>query len=345
MIDDRSTANVARAGEIARRLLGRDLKAVSAASGGRNSRVYRVMSANGESFALKLYPPVSTDSADRRATEVRALTLFEEAGIKPVPRLVATDAQANCSLLSWIPGEPLDTVESGDLAGAVEFITAVHAAKSHPLAAAQCGAVESCLSGREVRRQIERRIADLAALDDEPALHAFLADKVQPEWQRYLALAKSRASRAGVDLEVDLTRRFQTLAPSDFGFHNALRLVNGSLAFVDFEYFGWDDPVKLSADLLLHPATPLELSARLWLRKELGAVYADDPHFDARLEALFPLYAIRWTLILLNEYIPRNWRRRVLAGEMDSWAAAKSRQLDRARGFLASLPTWLALAS
>jgi len=41
-------------------------------------------------------------------------------------------------------------------------------------------------------------------------------------------------------------------------------------------------------------------------------------------------------LILLNEFIPDRWRRRVLAGATESWAEAKARQLMLARGLLAS---------
>ena len=51
-----------------------------------------------------------------------------------------------------------------------------------------------------------------------------------------------------------------------------------------------------------------------------------------------PLFGLRWVLILLNEFIPERWQRRVLAGDTGSWAEAKARQLSRAREFLAALP-------
>ena len=328
--------------DVAERLLGQHVTAVPLTSAGRNSRIYRVTCATGERFALKLYPPISTETVDRRAAELKALTLLEEVGIKPVPRLIATDERSNCSVLSWIDGEPPDEVTPADLASAIAFLASVHAARHHSWASEQSRAVESCLSVRELRRQVEQRLHDLVAIEGEPDLSSFLEQTVRPTWQRSVGRAESRASQAGIQLDVDLPRCLQTLAPSDFGFHNALRLANGSLAFVDFEYFGWDDPVKLTADLLLHPATALEAWARDQLRSGLGAVYADDLRFDVRLATLLPLFAVRWTLIMLNEFMPRGWRRRVLAGEKDSWAAAKARQLERARAFLASSAMWLA---
>ena len=93
------------------------------------------------------------------------------------------------------------------------------------------------------------------------------------------------------------------MVPSDFGFHNSLRQFDGSLAFFDFEYFGWDDPVKLTADVLLHPGTTLKPQLRSRFRVAAGEIYGNDPSFHKRLEALFPLIGLRWVLILLNEFL------------------------------------------
>ena len=62
-----------------------------------------------------------------------------------------------------------------------------------------------------------------------------------------------------------------------------------------------------------------------------------DPAFAARLAAYLPLFGLRWVLIILNEFIPERWQRRVLAGAAGSWADAKSWQLARAREFLAAI--------
>jgi hypothetical protein len=67
-------------------------------------------------------------------------------------------------------------------------------------------------------------------------------------------------------------------------------------------------------------------------------LYGGDPAFAYRLSAYLPLFGLRWVLILLNEFIPERWQRRVLAGETGSWNGVKARQLASAREFLASLP-------
>jgi hypothetical protein len=108
------------------------------------------------------------------------------------------------------------------------------------------------------------------------------------------------------------------------------------LAFVDFEYFGWDDPVKLTADILLHPGTVLAPAQRQRFRRAALRLYGGDPGFGRRLSIFLPLFGLRWVLILLNEFIPERWSRRVLAGDSGTWSDAKARQLARARELLGS---------
>jgi hypothetical protein len=109
------------------------------------------------------------------------------------------------------------------------------------------------------------------------------------------------------------------------------------LAFLDFEYFGWDDPVKLTADIMLHPGCKLGSSLQKHFRRAALELYGDDRNFAPRLAAFYPLFGLRWVLILLNEFIPERWHRRVLAGAKESWAEAKARQLGLARELLASV--------
>jgi hypothetical protein len=90
----------------------------------------------------------------------------------------------------------------------------------------------------------------------------------------------------------------------------------------------------LTADTLLHPGTPVTNELRSRFQIAAGRLYGRDPDFAARLAAFYPLFGLRWVLILLNEFHPERWRRRVLAGVSEGWSEAKSRQLDAARAML-----------
>jgi hypothetical protein len=102
--------------------------------------------------------------------------------------------------------------------------------------------------------------------------------------------------------ERQLGSELWTLSPSDFGLHNSIITSSNDLVFYDFEYFGWDDPVKVTADFCLHPAMSLDLASQKYWVGEMKSLFADDLEFELRLRALAPLYVIRWVLIILNEF-------------------------------------------
>jgi hypothetical protein len=242
-------------------------------------------------------------------------------------------------LLSWIDGNAVTAAGDADIDAAVAFLTAIHGLRGAPWAAEQPPAAEACLSGAEIERQVAARLSGLqSAAVGEPELIDFLEHSFAPQFTARSREAQRQVAAAGLAFDAELPQEWRSLVPSDFGFHNSLRRLDGSLAFIDFEYFGWDDPVKLTADILLHPGRTLAEPQRVRFRGAATRLYGGDPGFAARLAAYQPLFGLRWVLILLNEFIPDRWQRRVLAGDEGSWSAAKARQLTSAREFLASLP-------
>ena len=306
-------------------------------AGGRNSRIYHVRSGAKE-FALKQYPSRADDPRDRLSTEVGALTLMERYRIDTVPRVAGVDRERGFALLSWIDGVPVTEISGTDIEAAAHFLAAIHALRTTPWAKEQPAAAEACLSGAEIERQITARLARLRDLSGEGDLARFLNHAFGPALEREIVKAKATMKAAGLDFAADLPQEWRSLVPSDFGFHNSLRRRDGSLAFVDFEYFGWDDPVKLSADIMLHPGKPLSAEQCGHFRRLAVGLYGADPSFAPRLGAYLPLFGLRWVLILLNEFIPERWQRRVLAGARQSWADAKAEQLTLASEISRCIP-------
>jgi hypothetical protein len=326
------------AAEAARALVGRAVDSIERVRGvGRNSGVYRV-TAGGAAYALKQYPPRRPSERDRAAVECEALRFLERHAIVTVPRAVAIDAAAGYLLLDWIEGAPVEMPGAGDIAAACRFLGAIHALRGAADARAQPAAAEACLSGAVIVAQIERRLARLAALaPQEPALGETLECAMRPLLGEISAWAEAGYEAAGWRFTDPIGDSAQTLCASDFGFHNTLRRPSGELAFIDFDYFGWDDPVKLTADFLLHPGMSLAEPLKRRFAREAAAIYGADPAFRARLALLYPLFALRWCAILLNEFLPERWANRINAGGEADWQAAKARQLDRAREWMHSL--------
>ena len=106
--------------------------------------------------------------------------------------------------------------------------------------------------------------------------------------------------------------------------------------FVDFEYFGWDDPAKTISDFLLHPAMQLnEQQSRIFLSNCISSFGETDKNLLNRVRICFPLFALKWTFIVLNEFCASDWKRRKFSGQ----SSRKTKyylqeQLDKANVFL-----------
>jgi hypothetical protein len=325
-----------QATEVAQTMVGGAVGVSGLARGGRNSRIWQVRSGD-RTFALKQYP--ANDSRHRLATEVGALRLMAHYGIDAVPHVVGTDDERGYVLLSWIEGGDVNEIDDAAIDAAIRFLAAVHRLRTTPFAREQPLAAEACLSGREIARQIAERLARLRqAAPEEQELVDFLKNSFEPEFAGAGARSRRSMVAAGLDFDVELAQEWRSLVPSDFGFHNCLRRTDATLVFVDFEYFGWDDPVKLTADILLHPGRTLAFPQRRRFRHAALRLYGSDPGFASRLDAYLPLFGLRWVLIVLNEFIPERWQRRILAGETETWSDAKARQLAAARQIMMSLP-------
>lgn len=100
-------------------------------------------------------------------------------------------------------------------------------------------------------------------------------------------------------------KKYFILSPSDIGFHNVIKN-NNKIFFYDFEYFGLDDPIKITCDFILHPANKLNQSQiSLWLHG-MKKNFKNIKHFEKRLNVLFPYFIFRWILIILKKLVLTN---------------------------------------
>lgn len=316
---------------LAERLCGEAVDRPLPVTGGGNNRLFEVTTGTGRRFALKLYGPVDA-RGDRLGREFDGLALLAAHGVADVAVPVAADREARAALYRWIDGGPaLAEPDAGDIDRALALVKALRRVGRSGIAWSG-EAAEACLCLETLAGQLHGRLEKLRAVEGEPALTAFLEETLVPVMAEALATARAIEMEVGIDPAAPLPPEHRVPSPSDFGFHNALRRPDGGLTFIDFEYFGWDDPVKLAADFVWHPGMGLEAtSAARWLGG-VSALFADDPTFQARLSARMPLFAIRWCLIILNEFLPERWRRRLFAGGgVADWTAAKAGQLAKAR--------------
>jgi hypothetical protein len=303
-------------------LIGEPVSVPVPVQGGGNNRLYRAAGYRGH-YAVKRYPNDPVDARGRYEREFGGLRFLWDHDVRCVPEPLGLAPETGVAVYGWIEGERVTGATSGDVGGLADFAKRLHGMRALPAAAALPEAREAVLAPLELHRQLAARLERLR----EPA-------REHPQLARLLAALGREVARRGPAADAaPLDRRGQTLSPADFGFHNALRTTTG-LAFLDFEYFGWDDPVKLVSDVLWHPGMALDAGARQMFYARAADVYGVDVNFPARFERDAPSYGLRWALIVLNEFLPAVWARRVAAGGDADRPAVLARQLAKAEALL-----------
>ena len=270
---------------------------VAQVEGRGNSKIFRLETSVG-SVALKVYPDMHADTRPRRQTEWSALN-YLKANKFQTPAPLATDPDLNWSLLEWVSGVSGNQQNDSHIYMAADFVrglneTIINLERSSLFA----DATESCLTPEFVEQQISGRLTALKNIEDDD-LQQFLTNHLEP---KFIDKVRQARELLGGAYSTPLVEEYWTLSPSDFGLHNAIITPLGDIVFFDFEYFGWDDPVKLTADFCHHPGMSISVSAqKIWIG-QMKKIFGSDPNFVTRLIALYPLYAIRWSLIILNEF-------------------------------------------
>jgi len=307
------------------RLTNRPIEKLKKISGRGNSRVYKITNSDGTCYALKYYPDQASDKKLRLKTEFNALRLLHYHGITDIPKAIEKDNDLNLGLYEWIDGKIVFKPSVDDLSQAIDFVKALYTLSQKIDENNINIASEGCLSVDELVNQIDNRLLKLEN-NSFQELSTFIETAFKPLWTE--VKDKSLFYWSIEDKENLLPVEKQTLSPSDFGFHNSLKRDDGSLTFLDFDYFGWDDPVKLTADFIWHPAMNLNKNLKDIWQKAMLKLFNDDKSFEDRLNAAMPLYGLRWALIILNEFLPGFADRRKEAGESKSYDIKKARQIQ-----------------
>lgn len=323
---------------IAHRLAGASITHLTLAAAGGNSRIYRAETAD-KIYALKYYAPAAPGTRNRLEAEVAALRFFHQHALPCVPEVHGSEDRF--ALYDWMEGAIPTTITLADIDHAADFLTHFVTLSQSPDALAFGPAAEACLTLSELLTQIDRRLARLQQVAaGKPALRAFLEGEFATKHTRYAAEANAVWEANGWARTRELPQTERCLIPGDYGFHNSLKTRDGVLAFIDFEYFGWDDPVKLVADTLLHPGYHLTPEALQHLYTRLLEIFSTNASFVNRLHTLLPLFSLRWALILCNEFLEEKRVNRAFAAaiaESDDaeWARRKQLQLAKAQAMLA----------
>jgi hypothetical protein len=313
-------------------------KSLSRLTGGRNNQVFRLDTDCGVPLVLKRYFSDPRDPRDRLSAEWNFITHAWARGLRVVPEPLACEAAEQAGLYSFVTGRKLFASEltRAHVDAAIDFVLAINAPPRPSLAAGS----EACFSLAEHIATVERRVARLRTLEPT-APHVdearrLVSAKLLPAWTAVRTRLAKNTAKASLAMDKRLAADEGCLSPSDFGFHNALVDAEGAVTFLDFEYAGRDDPAKLVSDFFCQPEVPVPLSLHGHFIDRMAKGLGLDSAAIARCRLLLDAYQIKWTCIILNDFLPLGASRRAFA-DTGTWKQRCTDQLGKADAKLASL--------
>ncbi len=285
--------------------LGLSLNTLTPLHGGINNHVFVCGSAKEKNqYVIKGYAKKSA-LTDRMIAEVEFLRYAEKVSPSFVPKLLEVDYEQRCVVLEYIDGSAYVSGVSPskeDVMQAANFFRQLNTDRSLAIECIHQGAAEGFLSISEHLNNVQDRL-NLMTVEHIPhqVKHkaGLLLKRMCQEFEN-LAHQTMNLIDAG-DLQDVINFNDCCLSPSDFGFHNAIRSING-VKFIDFEFAGWDDPAKTILDFKLQPRIPVspyqsKVFADYYIRHG-GRVMA------GRVLALGPILRTKWLCIMLSVLRP-----------------------------------------
>ena len=320
--------------------------------GGKNNQVYLLTTQNyntaPQKYLLKWYYSHPNDQRNRLETEFTSLSYLWEQGIRTIPQPLIKSAEQNqpqIALYSFIEGTkiPPEEITESDINAAASFFKNINDKKQAPLTSFT-NASDACFTTQDYINIIHRRLQHLNQTPNnatiEHKLHHFLTNEFLPQLNKTLTKTKMLLIEQQLNLNTPCPEKI--LSPCDFGFHNALRTRNlhtsnsqikqEPIIFLDFEYFGIDDPLKTISDFLLHPAMQLNETDKKTFASNILS-HLNNPKTNQRFQIIYPLVGLIWCLIVLNEFVPLHQSRRNFTNHPAD-EKTKEIQLDKAQQML-----------
>jgi len=268
--------------------------------GGRNSSVFKFKS-NNKRLILKIYK-------DNQNSRIKRESLFykflNRKKMDQVVTPIIFNLKNNFAVYPYISGTKIKNISNYHINEISNFLNLINKSKfSKNLPLAIDG-----IKNREYHLKLcEKKVNQLKKIKINSSTKknflSFLINKIVPKFEEikknYKAIKKYNLPK------MKLTKKEMIVSPSDFGFHNIIKK-NKKLFFIDFEYAGLDDPIKLICDFYCQPDQNLnEYHKKKFINKLFVKNYTKK--VLANYTKIFlPFHKLKWCCIMLNEFKNEN---------------------------------------
>ena len=299
---------------------------------GGNNRVYKVITDN-KNYVLKKYFKSDRDKRDRLHAEYLFFNYAQNCKTALIPDLLSCDMENSMALHEYVEGRKLKKgeIEKEHVRQALGFVRAInqHKNRKSSMGASLSFASEGCFSIEEHIQLMDRRITALSGMEikDDISKEAeqFILAALVPEWKSIRVSLNSYLEK-----KKKLERDEQIISPSDFGFHNAILKNDNQVYFIDFEYAGWDDPVKMICDFFCQPGIPVPFRYFEYFTGGINDIIKSSYNLEEKAKLLLPLHRIKWCCIILNDFLKFDAKRKQFASFNED---KRKEQLKKAMGY------------
>jgi hypothetical protein len=268
-----------------------------------NHEVLRVDCLASTTVLVKKFSQTDQGIFTAAANEVSALEFLRRHGILEVPEPFGVNMTGSVAFFSFLEGKEIVENTTEILDQLVEFLKKLAQLSREHGAGFAGNASANRLRYQDYLDGIERRWKRVSSGPvTDPAAKEFLYSKVSPLKEAIFARFLEKTFTAGLRLDAPFPREELILSPSDFGLHNAKLASDGTLQFLDFEYFGWDDTAKLLADFGHSVRNPIDAKSKSYVVEKFLRDHPAGEVIRERLGLIQELIGLEWVLILLNVF-------------------------------------------
>ena len=258
---------------------------IKSISNGVNSNVYII---DDKKYILKFYRS-DNNQPNRLERENHALELFDKYKIDNVPKIIDISKEHNCCLMSYLEGQAVNNFKPEYLSQFAFFYKKILQI-SYTEKQKYFESIDSCPTLNLLFEQINKRITSLEKENDTNLKSVLKKLNLFIE-----VLEKSINPSYYNNLRTELSI-------VDFGINNVI-INNNKLFFIDFEFFGLDNPIHLISDTIAHPANNLNLQDQIIFLENLIKSHTNTEEIINAFNGTNILFDIKWCLIMLNPFL------------------------------------------
>ena len=273
---------------------------------GTNNQIYRFDLKDGTRLIVKQY---FQDTRERLRREFDLLTVLKDKGFAEVPTPIARFDDLRVGVYSFVEGEhrAAAAFTNVELTAIADYLARLHTISKDQISQVLLPGFASALSLGQVIERIEERIATVSAAG-ALALHkdvrvflqtAQVVSLIRQSLETVSRLfGKERMSRLVSD-------EFVRLSSVDFGPHNLLWTTEGEMHVLDFEYGGWDHPLRVIGDSLAHDQNQaLSEAQKTFLIQRYLAQTSLPQEVMTDIYAFCLVSQIEWVMVLVTSLLP-----------------------------------------